>query len=109
MTTKTRAKIEEVSFDGQVLNPGGVWTCPSCGDVEPSEYTLTINHGWSHTRDPGYWRVRHGLCYRSYDRLFRLGWFPPGWGWRKTVPELGHFFSQDQMSAIERAVKQSQP
>ncbi|MCW4356176.1 hypothetical protein ONR57_22985 [Hoyosella sp. YIM 151337] len=29
------------------------WRCPHCAAIEPSDFTLGINHGyWEHTSDP---------------------------------------------------------
>ena len=41
------------------------WVCPSCGMLEPTEFTLEISHGWS-VHAPG----RVGWCRRPVPKLF---------------------------------------
>ena len=45
------------------------WTCPDCGKVEPSEFTLHINHGFaSHYDEPNF----GGWCARQAARRVRV-------------------------------------
>lgn len=85
----------------------GKWRCPSCGDVEVNEYVLTINHGFSGRRDPGYWWVNHGCCYRLQDRLFRLGWYPLGWGPAADIELPGHLLTIREEESIWRTFDRS--
>jgi hypothetical protein len=85
------------------LKFGKRWRCPVCLETEGSEYALSINHGFSPDRTPGYWYDNHGQCFRSYGRLFRLGWYPRGWGWRKDVLEPGEVLTDNEKDRVVRA------
>jgi hypothetical protein len=64
--TADRARYERRDFTAAYDTAGGTkkgdvvhgWVCPTCGGIEWSEYTLSLNHGYEPGRFetfPGYW------------------------------------------------------